>query len=70
MYDLHKKGYAKAYAYYWADNIPAVWNTRVINGWKEVKEIPVSRFFLFRRVGEIHKVNRLSTKIHVERGGD
>src|SRR4030067_1065018 len=70
MYDLHKKGYAKAYAYYWADNIPAVWNTRVINRWKEVKEIPASRFLLLRRGGEIHEINRLSTKIPVERGGD
>jgi hypothetical protein len=49
MYALHQKGYRKAIAYYWVDNIPAVWNTRVINRWKEVKAIAASRFFLVRR---------------------
>src|SRR4030066_1377940 len=52
MYALHQKGYKKAMAYYWVDNIPAIWNTRVINGWKEMKAIAASRFFLFQRVVE------------------
>jgi hypothetical protein len=70
MYALHQKGYKKAMAYYWVDNIPAVWNTRVINGWKEMKAIAVSRFFLFRRGVEINSGQRLPTTIRVERGGN
>ena len=26
MHALYKKGYENAFAFYWADNIPAVWN--------------------------------------------
>ena len=70
MYALHQKGYKKAIAYYWMDNIPAVWNTRVINKWKEMKAIAVSRFFLFRRVVEIKSSQCLPTTIRVERGGN
>jgi hypothetical protein len=44
MYSLFEKGYTKAYAYYWSDNIPAVWNTRVINKWNELRPVTVSRF--------------------------
>ena len=50
MYSLYKKGYRKAYAYYWADNVPAVWNTRVINRWQELKSLKVNRFLLYRKV--------------------
>jgi hypothetical protein len=69
MYALHKKGYKQAIAYYWVDNTPAVWNTRVINRWKEKKAIAVSRFFLFRRAAEINDEERLSTKIPNNRDG-
>jgi hypothetical protein len=69
MYALHQKGYRKAIAYYWVDNIPAVWNTRVINGWKEVKAIAASRFFLFRRFGEIHDGDRSCEGILTNRDG-
>jgi hypothetical protein len=50
MYSLHEKGYKKAYAYYWADNIPAVWNTRVINKWKELRSVTVRRFLLWKKL--------------------
>ena len=69
MYALHQKGYKKAIAYYWVDNIPAVWITRVINRWREMKEIAVSRFFLFRRVAEINEDNCLSREILNKRDG-
>lgn len=42
-YDLFKKGNKRAFGYYWADNTPAVWNTRVINRWKKVGQIRVTR---------------------------
>lgn len=50
MYLLRIKGYTRAYAYYWTDNVPAVWNTKVINKWKELEKLTVSRFFWYRRV--------------------
>ena len=70
MYALHQKGYKKAIAYYWNDNIPAVCNTRGINRWKEMKAIAVSRLFLFRRVVEINGGHCFPTTIRVERGGN
>jgi hypothetical protein len=50
MYLLGRKGFRRAYAYYWADNTPAVWNTRVINRWKEQKSLTVRSVFLHRKV--------------------
>jgi hypothetical protein len=70
MHALHRKGYKKAVGYYWADNIPAVWNTRVINRWKEMKAIAVSRFLIFRRVVEINSGRCFPTTNRVERGGN
>jgi hypothetical protein len=49
MLALRSKGYKKAYGFYWADNIPAQWCTRVTNKWKEVRAFSVSRFLIFRR---------------------
>jgi hypothetical protein len=49
MHALCKKGYENAFAFYWADNIPAVWNTRVINKWKELKTLRMNRFLFFRK---------------------
>jgi hypothetical protein len=69
MYALHQKGYKKAIAYYWVDNIPAAWNTRVINRWKEMKAIAASRFFLYRSVAEINDDVCSSRKISNRRGG-
>ena len=50
MYSLRDKGYLKAYGYYWADNIPAVWNTRVINKWRELKTLRLNRFLFLKKV--------------------
>jgi len=47
MYALRKKGVLKAYTYFWSDNIPSIWITRVINKWKELETLEMSRFFFF-----------------------
>jgi GNAT superfamily N-acetyltransferase len=47
---LRSKGYTKAYGFYFADNLPAIWCTRVTNKWKEVRAATVSRFFIFTKV--------------------
>jgi len=48
MLALRSKGYTKAYGFYWADNIPAQWCTRVTNKWKEVRAFSVSRCLIFK----------------------
>jgi hypothetical protein len=55
MLALRSKGYTKAYGFYWADNIPARWCTRVTNKWKEVREFSVSRFLVFKRAVPLRK---------------
>lgn len=55
MLALRSKGYTKAYGFYWADNIPAQWCTRVTNKWKEVRAFHVSRFFTFKTAVPLHK---------------
>jgi len=49
MHALYKKGYENAFAFFWADNIPAVWNTRVVNKWKELKSLRMNRFLFLRK---------------------
>ena len=46
---LRDKGYTKAFGFYWADNIPAHWCTRVTNKWKKLGAVSISRFFVFQR---------------------
>jgi hypothetical protein len=41
LWSLREKGYLKAYGYYWADNIPAIWNNKVMNKYVEVKTMRV-----------------------------
>jgi hypothetical protein len=55
MLALRSKGYTKAYGFYWADNIPARWCTRVTNKWKEVQAFSVSRFLIFKRAVPLRK---------------
>jgi len=43
MVSLRDKGHSKAVAYYWADNYPAIWNTRVLNKWDVVGKSHISR---------------------------
>jgi len=58
MYSLRDKGYLKAYAYYWADNIPAIWNTRVINKWRELETLRLNRFLFLRKVVSKSEIKR------------
>jgi hypothetical protein len=46
---LRAKGYTKAFGFYWADNIPAHWCTRVTNKWKKLRSVSVSRLVLLQR---------------------
>jgi len=55
MLALRSKGYTKAYGFYWADNIPAQWCTRVTNKWKEVRAFSVSRCLMFKRTAPLRK---------------
>jgi hypothetical protein len=48
LYSMAKEGYKKAYGYYWKDNLPAIWNARAMNKFKEVGSISISRLFFFR----------------------
>lgn len=47
MPHLRSKGFTKAYGFYWADNIPAHWCTRVTNKWRKLREVRVNRLGLF-----------------------
>lgn len=49
MLALRAKGYNKGYGFYWADNIPAHWCTRVTNKWKKLRTVSMSRFLMFTR---------------------
>lgn len=51
LYSLRKKGYLRAFAYVWADNSPALWNTRSINKWKEIRTEKMTRFL----IGKMHQ---------------
>jgi hypothetical protein len=46
---LRDKGYTKAFGFYWADNLPAHWCTRVTNKWRKLRAVSVSRFLVFQR---------------------
>lgn len=49
MFRLLEKGFDRAFAYYWADNKPAVWNNRVVYKCKELKTVFVTRLFIFNK---------------------
>jgi GNAT superfamily N-acetyltransferase len=55
MASLRSKGYTKAYGYYFSDNLPAIWCTRVTNKWKELQAANISRFLTFTRVTPLPK---------------
>jgi len=50
VYSLKQNGLKRAYGFCWADNVPAVWNARVVNKWKDIKTLKVSRFLFFKHV--------------------
>jgi len=55
MLSLRSKGYTKAYGYYFADNIPAFWCTRMTNKWKELRRVGISRFLMFTWVVQLRR---------------
>jgi hypothetical protein len=44
MLALRAKGFRRGYGFYWADNLPAHWCTHVMNKWKTVRTVKISRF--------------------------
>ncbi len=48
---LKKKGFEKAYGYFLADNIPALWVHRILK-WKEIKKVYTKRFIRRWVIGE------------------
>lgn len=48
LYSLSRKGYTKTFAYVWADNTPALWSTRHLNKWAEVRTERMHRFLLVK----------------------
>lgn len=61
MLHLRAKGFTKGYGFYWADNIPAHWCTRVTNKWKKVCEVPVSRCLFFTWADAVAKEQAISS---------
>jgi GNAT superfamily N-acetyltransferase len=55
MLALRSKGYTRAYGFYWSDNLPAQWCTRVTNKWKEKRAFRVSRLLIFKWAVLAHK---------------
>lgn len=53
MQHLRLKGFTKAFGFYWADNIPAHWCTRITNKWRKLREVSVNRFVLFTWVSKV-----------------
>ena len=52
VHSLNDKGYSKVLGYYWADNLPAVWNARVMNKFKELRTLRVYRFIFWEKKSE------------------
>jgi len=48
LQDLRRKGFDRAYGFYWADNIAALWMHRTLR-WKPLKRRQSDRFFFYRR---------------------
>jgi hypothetical protein len=48
LYAISLLGYHTVYAYYWADNVPAIWNVKVLNKFKEIGDISISRILSLR----------------------
>lgn len=49
MHELKKKGFDKAFGYFWTNNIPALWVHRMLK-WSERARIKVTRFFFIKIV--------------------
>jgi len=49
LHELKKKGFSRAFGYFWSNNIPALWVHRMLK-WSERAKIKVSRFFFIKFV--------------------
>ena len=49
LHEFRKKGFTKAYGYFWANNVPALWVHRTLR-WKELPIVKVSRFLFLKKV--------------------
>jgi GNAT superfamily N-acetyltransferase len=47
LYELKKKGFDRAFGYFWANNIPALWVHRMLK-WSERGRIKMTRFFFVK----------------------
>jgi hypothetical protein len=56
---LRKKGFKKAYGYFYLKNIPALWMHRTLR-WRELKHVRVTRFFIFRKASSAKQIIRTS----------
>jgi len=63
---LRSKGYTKAFGFYWADNIPAHWCTRVTNKWKKLRDVRVTRFLTFMRAVPVPESQALPPNVTTE----
>jgi GNAT superfamily N-acetyltransferase len=48
LHEFQKKGFTKAYGFFWANNIPALWVHRTLK-WKELPKVKVSRFLFLKK---------------------
>jgi GNAT superfamily N-acetyltransferase len=53
LYELRKKGFEKAFGYFWSNNIPALWVHRMLK-WSERARIKKTRFFFVKFVAHPH----------------
>lgn len=54
LHQLRRDGFTKAYGFFWADNIPALWVHRTMH-WKELRRVMASRFIFSRKFGVVLK---------------
>ena len=49
LHELKKKGFVRAFGFFWFNNIPALWVHRMLK-WRELARIKVTRFFFIKFV--------------------
>lgn len=48
LWSLKAYGYKKVYGYYWSDNIPAIWNNKIMNNFVEIDHLKVNGCYFFK----------------------
>ena len=49
LHELKKRGFTKAYGFFWSDNVPALWVHRTLR-WHELSRVRASRLLLSRKL--------------------